>query len=38
MTLRDGLKFEFEKSKSIDWNRFADDPRSLAMDEYLKKI
>lgn len=37
MTLRDGLKFEYERSKNIDWSVYANDERSVKMDEYLLK-
>ena len=37
MTLADGLRYEFERSKDFDWSQFADDGRNVRMDEYLKK-
>lgn len=36
MSLRDGLKMEYEKSKDFDWARFAGDYRNSRMDAYLK--
>lgn len=38
MTLRDGLKYEYEKSKDFDWNRFEDEKRNVRMDKYLENI
>lgn len=38
MTLRDGLCYEYERSKDFDWSKFADDYRNTRMDEYLKKM
>ena len=38
MSLRDGLKYEYEKSKDMDWSRFADAKRNVRMDDYLRKI
>ncbi len=37
MTLRDGLAHEFERSKDLDWSRFANDYRNSRMDAYLKE-
>ncbi len=37
MTLRDGLKHEFERSKDMDWGRFENYHRNVKTDEYLKK-
>lgn len=37
MTLRDGLRFEYENSKNFDWYKFADEYRNIRMDEYLNK-
>ncbi len=36
MTLRDGLRHEFERSKDFDWGKFAEYHRNVKMDEYLK--
>ena len=38
MTLKDGLKYEYERSKNLDWSRFVDEPRNVRMDEYLEKF
>ncbi len=37
MPLKEGLKYEYERSKDMDWNSFANDYRNSRMDEYLKK-
>ncbi|MBQ8233324.1 MAG: NAD-dependent epimerase/dehydratase family protein [Lachnospiraceae bacterium] len=37
MSLRDGLRFEYERSKDMDWSYFADDYRNVRMDDYLRK-
>ncbi len=37
MTLKDGLKFEYERSKNMDWARFGNDYRNTRMDKYLKE-
>lgn len=37
MTLKDGLKLEYERSKDFDWNKFAVEKRNLRMDEYLER-
>lgn len=38
MTLRDGLRYEYERSKDFDWSSFSEDGRNIRMDEYLKNI
>ena len=38
MSLRDGLKLEYERSKNMDWFKFANDYRNVRMDDYLRKI
>lgn len=38
MTLRDGLRMEFEHSRNFDWTRCADAPVNLRMDAYLAKM
>ena len=35
--LRDGLRFEYERSKSMDWARFAGSEKNVRMDAYLEK-
>ena len=35
MTLFDGLKLEFERSKDFDWDKYATHDRNVRMDEYL---
>lgn len=37
MTLRDGLRFEYERSKNFDWEKYADATRNVRMDAYLKE-
>jgi hypothetical protein len=36
MGLKEGLKYEYERSKDFDWNKFANDFRNSRMDAYLK--
>lgn len=36
MTLRDGLMYEYERSKNFDWSKCASESRNIRMDEYLK--
>ena len=36
MSLRDGLRYEFEKSKNMDWKKFENEERNLRMDAYLE--
>lgn len=36
MTLNDGLRFEYENSKNIDFSVYANDYRNTRMDKYLK--
>lgn len=38
MTLKDGLRLEYERSKNFDWTKFADEKRNVRMDAYLKKL
>lgn len=38
MLLKDGLKYEFDRSINMDWNRFANDERNVRMDAYLKNM
>lgn len=38
MTLRDGLKYEFERSKDFDWEHFADSDINVRMDKYLENL
>ncbi len=37
MTLKDGLRHEFERSRDFDWARYANAYRNVRMDNYLKK-
>lgn len=37
MSLRDGLKFEYERSKDMDWSHFANDYINARMDDYIRK-
>lgn len=37
MTLEDGLKYEYEKSKNIDFSVYANDYRNVRMDDYLRR-
>ncbi len=37
MTLKDGLRHEFERSRDFDWEKYASAYRNVRMDEYLKK-
>ncbi len=36
MTLRDGLKHEYERSMDYDWTKYEDYFRNVRMDEYVK--
>ena len=38
MTLRDGLAYEFNRSKNLDWEHFSDSSENLRMDEYVKNL
>lgn len=38
MSLRDGLRYEFERSRSMDWAKFDKMERNIRMDEYLAKL
>ena len=37
MVLKDGLAYEYGRSKDYDWARFENEGRNARMDEYLKK-
>ncbi len=37
MPLREGLRYEYERSKNMDWARFGGDYRNVRMDAYLEK-
>ena len=37
MGLKDGLTYEYGRSKDFDWARFESEGRNVRMDEYLKK-
>lgn len=37
MPLRDGLRYEFERSKNYEWLKYSNETRNVRMDEYLKK-
>ncbi len=37
MTLENGLRYEYEKSKNIDFSVYANDYRNIRMDDYLRK-
>lgn len=36
MTLSDGLRYEFERSKNMDWKKFENADRNVRMDAYLE--
>lgn len=38
MPLKDGLKYEYDRSKDFNWDRFATISRNVKMDEYLRKL
>ena len=37
MGLKEGLKYEFERSKDFDWDKYANDFRNSRMDAYLQE-
>lgn len=37
MTLKKGLKYEFERSKALNWEQCANSYRNIRMDKYLEK-
>lgn len=37
MPLKEGLKFEYQRSKDFDWAKYAGDKRNKRMDEYLER-
>jgi len=38
MSLRDGLAYEFKRSKDFDWKKYSDTDINLRMDEYVKNV
>ncbi len=36
MTLKDGLAYEYERSRDFDWKKFENDYRNTRMDAYLR--